>query len=140
MVDKLHEYQGCLGRLHSFRASCRARWQERKVVHTDGGQTSRVPGLSGPPLHIPGLVQSALAGTQSCTYCRKHECCFRMVDKLHEYQGCLGRLHSFRDSCRARWQEHQEGDATFADKVKSYLRGDKDQNQAQQADYSHIYR
>uniref|UniRef100_A0A1B6HCC0 Proton-associated sugar transporter A n=2 Tax=Homalodisca liturata TaxID=320908 RepID=A0A1B6HCC0_9HEMI len=64
----------------------------------------------------------------------------RMVDKLHEYQGCLGRLHSFRDSCRARWQEHQEGDATFADKVKSYLRGDKDQNQAQQADYSHIYR
>ncbi|KAG8281573.1 hypothetical protein J6590_056139 [Homalodisca vitripennis] len=34
MVDKLHEYQGCLGRLHTFRASCRARWQEPTILYT----------------------------------------------------------------------------------------------------------
>lgn len=63
-----------------------------------------------------------------------------MVDKLHEYQGCLGRLHSLRDRCKARWQRHRESGAetTLTDTIKSYLRND--QQQTQQADYSHIYR
>lgn len=66
--------------------------------------------------------------------------CSRMVDKLHDYQGCLGRLHTLRDRCKARWDRHKEATEgkPWTETVKSYLKGDP--NHAQQQDYSHIYR
>ncbi|XP_054280552.1 proton-associated sugar transporter A isoform X2 [Macrosteles quadrilineatus] len=63
-----------------------------------------------------------------------------MVDKLHEYQGCLGRLHTLRDQCKVRWQEHKDSGESIGDRIRGYLRGDATRAQQQHADYSHIYR
>uniref|UniRef100_A0A1B6D576 Proton-associated sugar transporter A n=1 Tax=Clastoptera arizonana TaxID=38151 RepID=A0A1B6D576_9HEMI len=65
--------------------------------------------------------------------------CRRMVEKLHEYQGCLGRLHSLRDSCKTRWDEWRDSKSiTLKENVKNFVQGER--KEEEQTDYSHVYR
>lgn len=69
-----------------------------------------------------------------------------MTDKLQEYQGVTGRLHSARDGYRERWsrwkEEHPRG---FKDAVKESLFGIPNSEQPpetvwQDSAYSDLYR
>ncbi|RZF48840.1 hypothetical protein LSTR_LSTR003220 [Laodelphax striatellus] len=70
-----------------------------------------------------------------------------MADKLHEYQGVVGRLHSWRDKGRTRWQEWRESRPQNIGEVIRGVVRPTPQPEAEatkggpvEQDYSHIYR
>jgi len=62
------------------------------------------------------------------------------MEKLHEYQGFVGRLHQFRDKIKEKISMNQENSTSFLEKVKSSARDQLKGNARANADYSHIYR
>lgn len=66
-----------------------------------------------------------------------------MVDKLHEYEGLLGRLHQYRDEIKERWQNRKsEGNFNIFKIIKNVLYGTptSTQQESVQEDFSHVYR
>ncbi|XP_044727133.1 proton-associated sugar transporter A [Chrysoperla carnea] len=75
-----------------------------------------------------------------------------MVDKLHEYQGCIGQFHTIRDRIRNRWCEWKEAHPQgVAATIRGYLDPSRpgstpppsnqdDTNAIESEDYSHVYR
>lgn len=68
-----------------------------------------------------------------------------MAEKLHEYQGSLGRVHAWRDKCRESWQEWKEQRPDgIAGVVRNLVRKQptppKEDKGPNFDDYSHIYR
>jgi hypothetical protein len=75
-----------------------------------------------------------------------------MVDKLHSYEGFLGRLHAWREGARTQWcawkEEHcgrfKEGSGVLFQLFrKKPVRSDPQQDSAlgrDVADYSHVFR
>lgn len=67
-----------------------------------------------------------------------------MVDKLHEYEGLMGRIHGVRDTIRERWSEWKEWKNNLnldqgLDGLKHHLRRPPKLERTLD-DYSHIYR
>ncbi|XP_018392857.1 PREDICTED: proton-associated sugar transporter A [Cyphomyrmex costatus] len=67
-----------------------------------------------------------------------------MVDKLHEYEGLMGRIHGVRDTIRERWSVWKEWKNGLnldqgLDGLKHHLRG-RPKLERTLDDYSHIYR
>ncbi|XP_055615675.1 proton-associated sugar transporter A [Toxorhynchites rutilus septentrionalis] len=72
------------------------------------------------------------------------------MDKLHDYQGCTGRLHEFKEELRAKraaWREARPGG--FAQYIKDSIRPTNEQQDhaetgapwsEENVDFSHIYR
>ncbi|KAG8231465.1 hypothetical protein J437_LFUL000182 [Ladona fulva] len=58
-----------------------------------------------------------------------------MTDKLHEYQGLLGRLHSWRDEAKGKWGDFKESGGIAGAVKKASQPG-----QGEPSDYSHVYR
>ncbi|XP_075232164.1 loss of visual transmission isoform X2 [Lycorma delicatula] len=68
-----------------------------------------------------------------------------MADKLHDYQGTLGRVHGWRDKCKERWQEWREQKPDGVQGlVRRVLRKEpqppKEETGPKEEDYSHLYR
>lgn len=68
-----------------------------------------------------------------------------MAEKLYEYEGCIGRLHAFRDNLKERintWKEsHPDGVLKgVKDTILSRNGQKNDPNSVVYEDYSHIYR
>lgn len=68
-----------------------------------------------------------------------------MAEKLHEYQGFVGRLHTFRETVSTRWQEwkekrKQQRNLPLGLLGRSHGVPPPAQNGEPQYDYSHIYR
>lgn len=69
----------------------------------------------------------------------------KMAEKLHEYQGFVGRLHTFRETVSTRWQEwkekrKQQRNLPLGLLGRSHGVPPPAQNGEPQYDYSHIYR
>jgi len=67
-----------------------------------------------------------------------------MVDKLHEYEGLMGRIHDVRDTIKERWSVWKEWKNGLnlnqgLDGLKHHLRGPPKLERTLD-DYSHIYR
>ena len=67
-----------------------------------------------------------------------------MVDKLHEYEGLMGRIHGVRDTIKERWSVWKEWKNGLnldqgLDGLRHHLRGPP-KLESTLDDYSHIYR
>ncbi|XP_071444892.1 proton-associated sugar transporter A [Hetaerina americana] len=58
-----------------------------------------------------------------------------MADKLHEYQGVIGRLHSIRDDAKSKYAEFKEGGG-----LRGVAARKSEPSKADPGDFSHIYR
>ncbi|XP_046405853.1 proton-associated sugar transporter A isoform X2 [Ischnura elegans] len=58
-----------------------------------------------------------------------------MTDKLHEYQGVIGRLHSIRDDAKNKYAEFKEGGG-----IRGMAMRQSEPGKADPSDFSHIYR
>lgn len=60
------------------------------------------------------------------------------MEKLHSYQGLIGRVHEWRDQLRERYTNwRQENPESGIELLKKTIQTDKSNDDA---DYSHIYR
>ena len=63
------------------------------------------------------------------------------MEKLHEYQGCTGRLHQWRDSLKEWFSNFREQNpSNIIDLAKTTAADQLKGNTSANQDYSHIYR
>lgn len=60
------------------------------------------------------------------------------MEKLHSYQGLIGRFHEWRDQLRERYNSWRESPETAIELIKKSIHNEDSKND--DADYSHIYR
>lgn len=61
------------------------------------------------------------------------------MDKLHSYQGWIGRFHEWREILRERYSSwRQENPQTIIELLQKQVHGEP--SESYDADYSHIYR
>lgn len=67
-----------------------------------------------------------------------------MVDKLHAYEGYIGRLHYYRDSIANKWQDWRSSDnnSNIFSRIRNFFYGIPNEHEGKPVneDYTHVYR